>query len=165
MLEKILEKCFDEETAQDQNSDNIKTKVLSRIDIDNIENKEGKPMKHFRIKPLIIAAAITATGVATLVTANAATDNSIGKYLAKTFSFTVGDKEYTGTVTTYENVDGTITEINVDIPDDADGDGLAITQYGDGVFVITEEGDSDGVAVHPLNGTDSDVIITQYYNF
>lgn len=164
MLEKILEKCFEEEAAQDQYSDNIKSAVLSRIDIDNIENEEDKPMKkHFRIKPFLIAAAITVTGAATLVTANAATDNAIGNYLAKTFSFKLGDKEYTGTITSFEDVDGNVTEVELDIPD---GDGIAITKHGDGdIFVITEEGDSDGIAVHPLDGTDSDVIITQYYNF
>lgn len=164
MLEKILEKCFDEEAPQDQYSDNIKSAVLSRIDIDNIRTEEDISMKkHFRIKPLLIAAAITVTGAATLVTANAATDNAIGNYLAKTFSFKLGDKEYTGTVTSFEDTDGTVREVELDIPD---GDGITVTQHGDGdYFVITEEGESDGVAVHPLDGTDSDVIITQYYNF
>lgn len=164
MLEKILEKCFDEEAAQDQYSDNIKSAVLSRIDIDNIEIEEDKPMKkHFRIKPFLIAAVITVTGAATLVTANAATDNAIGRYLAKTFSFKLGDKEYTGTITSFEDTDGNVTEVQLDIPDD---DNIAITQYGDGdMYVITQEGDDDGIAVLPHEGTDSDVNIYQYYNF
>lgn len=79
MLEKILEKCYTEETMPNPNADDIKTAVLSRIE-------EDKPLKHFKIKPFLIAAAITATGAASLVTANAATDNAITNYLMRTFS-------------------------------------------------------------------------------
>ncbi len=164
MLEKILEKCFEEEAAQDQFSDNIKSAVLSRIDIDNIKTEEDISMKkHFRIKPFLIAAAITVTGAATLVTANAATDNAIGNYLAKTFSFKLGDKEYTGTITSFEDVDGNVTEVELDIPD---GDGIAITQYGDGdYFIITEEGESDGIAISPYEATEDGMKILKYFSF
>ena len=162
MLEKILEKCFEEEAAQDQYSDNIKSAVLSRIDIDNIKTEEDISMKkHLRIKPFLIAAAITVTGAATLVTANAATDNAIGNYLAKTFSFKLGDKEYTGTITSFEDVDGNVTEVEVEVPD-----GIAITQHGDGdMFVITEDGESDGVAVFPHEATEDGVKIFKYFSF
>ena len=141
MLEKILEKCFEEEEARDQdqdrNSDNVKSAVLSRIndnvEADNIEIKEDIPMKkHLRIKPFLIAAAITVTGAATLVTANAATDNAIGKYLAKTFSFKLGDKEYTGTITSFEDTDGTVKEVELEV---SDGDGITVTQHGDDNFL------------------------------
>lgn len=73
MLEKLLEKFFAEDhgTAADSNdnAENIKADVLSRIE-------REKPMKHFRMKPLIIAAAITAIGAASIaITVNASIDS------------------------------------------------------------------------------------------
>ncbi len=94
MLEELLKKCFDEETTTDKSAENIKTAVLSRIE-------EEKPMKHFTIKPLIIAAAITATGALSLVTANAATDGAVMEGITKTFSFILNGEEMEGTVTEY----------------------------------------------------------------
>lgn len=72
MLEKLLEKFFAEDhgTAADSSdrAEIIKADVLSRIE-------REKPMKNFRIKPLIIAAAITAVGAASIaITVNASTD-------------------------------------------------------------------------------------------
>lgn len=147
MLEKMLEKCFDEESAADNRADNVKTAVLSRIKVE-----EDKPMKkHFRIKPLLIAAAITATGAASLITANAATDGAISDYFANTFSFIVGGKEYSGTVTTYKDVDGNVTNVDVDVPDgvDADAVGVVITREGDGdpeVTVVPITDEDDGIS-------------------
>lgn len=64
MLEELLKKCFEEETLTDKSTENIKTAVMSRIE-------EEKPMKHFKIKPLIIAAAavVTVTVLAGFTTA------------------------------------------------------------------------------------------------
>lgn len=86
MLEELLKKCFDEEQEADRSAEEIKTAVLSRIE-------EDKNMKHFSIKPFIIAAAIAATGVVSVVTANAATDGAVVDGIAKTFSFLVGGIE------------------------------------------------------------------------
>lgn len=53
MLENLLKKCHEEEFPANGDSENIKTAVLSRIEKEN-------HMKRFRIKPLIIAAAVVA---------------------------------------------------------------------------------------------------------
>ncbi len=86
MLEELLKKCFDEETTADKSAENIKTAVLSRIE-------EEKPMKHFTIKPLLIAAAITATGAVTLATANAATDGAVVDKMVRTFTLILNGGE------------------------------------------------------------------------
>ena len=99
MLEELLKKCFDEEQASDKSAEDIKTAVLSRIE-------EDKNMKHFSIKPLIIAAAIAATGAVSVVTANAATDGAVIDGIARTFSFWVNGKEVTGKITEYTGEDG-----------------------------------------------------------
>ncbi len=126
MLEELLKKCFDEETTADKSAENIKTAVLSRIE-------EEKPMKHFTIKPLLIAAAITATGAVTLATANAATDGVVMDQITKTISFFVNGEEITGTITEY-NVgdDGRAERIEVDLPEGAVGNNMAIVLEGDG---------------------------------
>lgn len=120
MLEELLKKCFDEEEPTDKSAENIKTAVLSRIE-------EEKPMKHFSIKPLLIAAAITATGALSVATANAATDGAVMDGIARTFSFFVNGEEVTGTITEY-NVgdDGRVERIDVELPDGVVGDNMAI---------------------------------------
>lgn len=131
MLEELLKKCFDEETAADKSAENIKTAVLSRIE-------EEKPMKHFTIKPLLIAAAIAATGALSVVTANAATDGAVMDGIAKTFSFFVNGVEVSGTITEYTvDDDGKVTEIELELPDDASG---AMT-------IIVEGDDVDGMKI------------------
>ncbi len=125
MLEELLKKCYDEETIADKSAENIKTAVLSRIE-------EEKPMKHFTIKPLLIAAAITATGAVTLASANAATDGAVMDGITKTFSFILNGEEITGTITEYETGDdGEAKRIEVELPDDAVGDNMAIVLEGD----------------------------------
>ena len=94
MLEELLKKCYDEELMNDKSTENIKTAVLSRI-------KEEKPMKHFTIKPLLIAAAITVTGTVSLITANAATNGAVIDGIARTFSFIINGQEVEGTLTGY----------------------------------------------------------------
>ena len=125
----------------------IKSSVLSQVN----QSEEDKPMKkHFSIKPLIIAAAVAVTGAASVVTANAATDGAVAEQFAKIFKYTVGDNEYTGTVTIYENVDGaTITEVNVEVPDDIDGVAG---------FIVSEDGELGEVSVTPI-GYISDIEI------
>ncbi|MGN0678696.1 MAG: hypothetical protein ACI4JS_03435 [Oscillospiraceae bacterium] len=60
-----------EERLSDKRVDKIKASVLSRIE-------EDKPMKkHFTIKPLLIAAAITATGTISALSAGAVTTPAI----------------------------------------------------------------------------------------
>lgn len=131
MLEELLKKCFDEETTTDKNAENIKTAVLSRIE-------EEKPMKRFTIKPLIIAAAITATGALSLVTANAATDGAVMEGITKTFSFILNGEEMEGTVTEYTvGDDGKVAEIDIELPDNAAANGITITIEGDDVDGMT----------------------------
>lgn len=62
-----------EERLSDKRADKIKASVLSRIE-------EDKPMKkHFRIKPLLIAAIISAVAVGSAVITSAATDSGLFK--------------------------------------------------------------------------------------
>lgn len=126
MLEELLKKCYDEEKTSDKSAENIKTAVLSRIE-------EEKPMKRFNIKPLLIAAAITATGAVSIVTANAATDGAVMDGLAKTFSFILNGEEVQGTITEYAvGDDGKASQIEFDLPDDTDGNGMHIIVEGEG---------------------------------
>lgn len=137
MLEELLKKCFDEEPTADKSAGNIKTAVLSRIE-------EDKPMKHFNIKPLLIAAAVAVTGAASLVTANAATDGAVMDGIAKTFSFIVNGQEVQGTITEYEVGDGGKAErIEFDLPEDAVPEGYGIVieaDGGEGFKIIGEDG-------------------------
>ncbi len=62
-----------EERLPDKRLDKIKASVLSRIE-------EDKPMKkHFTIKPLLIAAAITATGAISALSAGAVTTPAVSE--------------------------------------------------------------------------------------
>lgn len=114
MLEELLKKCYDEEQTAEKSTENIKTAVLSRIE-------EDKQMKHFSIKPLIIAAAIAAAGAVSVVTANAATDGAVIDNIVRTFNLWVGETEVTGRVTEYTAEDGnTYERIEFELPEDAD---------------------------------------------
>ena len=115
MLNELLKKCFAEEQAEDKSAENIKTAVLSRI-------KEDKTMKHFKIKPLLIAAAITATGVLSAVAANAATDGAVWDGIVETFTFFVNGTEVTATVTEYTegNSEQKLQRIEFQLPEDAE---------------------------------------------
>ena len=125
MLEELLKKCFDEETITEKSTENIKTAVLSRIE-------EEKPMKHFTIKPLLIAAVITATGALSLVTANAATDGAVVDGIVKTINFIVNGKEVEGTMTEYTTDDGVnATQIEFELPEDAASENFGIVVEGD----------------------------------
>lgn len=125
MLEELLKKCFDEEKIAEKSTENIKTAVLLKIE-------EEKPMKHFTIKPLIIAAAITATGALSLVTANAATDGAVVDGIVKTINFIVNGKEVEGTMTEYTTDDGVnVNQIEFALPEDAAPDGFGIVIEGD----------------------------------
>lgn len=136
MLEQMLKKCFDEDNAAEKSAENIKTAVLSRIE-------EEKPMKHFSVKPLLIAAAITATAAASVATANAATDGAVMDGIGKTFSFILNGEEITGTITEYEvGEDGKATRVEVDLPDGVVGNNMAIVVEGeDGEARIIADGD------------------------
>jgi len=132
MLEELLKKCYDEEMLADKSAENIKTAVLSRIE-------EEKPMKHFTIKPLLIAAAITATGALSLVTANAATGGAVMDGIAKTFSVFINGEKVEGAIKEYSVGDGgKVTEVELDVPDDT-----AV----DGVTVVVESDDVDGMTI------------------
>lgn len=125
MLEELLKKCFDEETIVEKSTEKIKTAVLSRIE-------EEKPMKHFTIKPLLIAAIITATGTLSLVTANAATDGAVADSIVKTINFIVNGKNVEGTVTEYTTDDGVnATQIEFELPEDAASENFGIVVEGD----------------------------------
>ncbi len=149
MLEELLKKCFDEETTADKSSENIKTAVLSRIE-------EEKPMKHFTIKPLLIAAAITATGAVTLATANAATDGAVVDKMVRTFTLILNGEEVEGTITEYSvGDDGAAKRVEVDLPKGAVDDNMAI--------YIGEDGDAGIIANDDINyaqvlGEDVDIM-------
>lgn len=117
-----------EERISDKRADKIKASVLSRIE-------EDKPMKKlFRIKPLIVAAAIAVTGAASVVTANAATDGAVADGISKVISFVLNGERVTGEFTAYETEDGVnVNEVQIDLPDGAlDGEEtFCITEYGD----------------------------------
>ncbi len=115
MLEEMLKKCFDEEKTAGKSAENIKAAVLSRIE-------EDKTMKHFKIKPLLIAAAITATGVLSAVAANAATDGAVWDGIVETFTFFVNGTEVTATVTEYTEGDSEqkLQRIEFRLPEDAE---------------------------------------------
>lgn len=90
MLEELLKKCYDEEHAADKSAENIKTAVLSRIE-------EEKPMKkRFKIKPLIIAAAMLATAALSAVVTSAAGNGQ------PTYIITVNGEEVPWSVETVE---------------------------------------------------------------
>lgn len=76
MLENMLKKCYDEELQTSYDSESVKTAVLSRIEREN-------HVKHFKIKPLVVVAAITVTAAASLVTANAATGGGVVDGIAR----------------------------------------------------------------------------------
>lgn len=136
-----------EERLSDKRADKIKTCVLSRIE-------EDKPMKkHFRIKPFVIAAAITATGAASVVTANAATDGAVVNGLSKTFSFFINGEEVSGTITAYEKSDGTVTCVELDIPDGA----LSDDTVG---YIVLDEDESDNITVTPIESEGLPVAIS-----
>ncbi|MCM1165338.1 MAG: hypothetical protein NC299_12200 [Lachnospiraceae bacterium] len=137
MLEELLKKCHGEENGADKSAENVKTAVLSRIE-------EERHMKHFSIKPLIIAAAITAAGALSLVTANAATDGAVAEGIAKTFSFIWNGQEVEGTVTEYEvGDDSEAFVVGLDIPDEAAESGMTIiVESDDGGMKILDENNS-----------------------
>lgn len=131
MLEELLKKCFDEEKIAEKGTENIKTAVLSRIE-------EEKPMKHFTVKPLLIAAVITATGALSFVTANAATDGAVADSIAKTIDFIVNGKKVEGTLSEYTTDEGEKTDkIEFELPEDAASEGFGI---------VVEGGDFDNVS-------------------
>lgn len=67
MLENLLKKCYDEELPTSCDSESVKTAVLLRIEKEN-------HVKRFKIKPLIIAAAVVAAAAVSIVTVNASRD-------------------------------------------------------------------------------------------
>ncbi len=180
MLEELLKKCFDEEQEADRSAEEIKTAVLSRIE-------EDKNMKHFSIKPFIIAAAIAATGVVSVVTANAATDGAVVDGIAKTFSFLVGGIEVTGRVTEYTAEDGnTYERIWLELPESAEV-GAVVDAYfdeaavevgadelddigyiidkGEAMDTVTEYTDEDGKAYHKVKlPDDDDTMVDGYFD-
>ncbi len=91
--------------------DKIKSRVLNEI-------KEDKPMKHFSIKPLLIAAAISVGTAASLITANAATDGAITDGIKKTVTFLFGDKEIEAEYSSYSDESADYEEYTFDVPDD-----------------------------------------------
>lgn len=87
MLENLLKECYDAESPKDCESESIKSVVLSRI-------KENTTMKHIRIKPFVIAAAVTATAAASFVTANAATGGAIARAIGLSSAVPEVSKEH-----------------------------------------------------------------------
>lgn len=127
----------------------IKSSVLSRVN----QSEEDIPMKkHFSVKPLIIAAAVSATAVASIATANAATDGAIINGITKTFTFMLNGHEVEGEIMTYTDSDGNdVAELTISNSDELttsnSNDELA---YGDPVyFEIDEDGNATKVDTPP----------------
>lgn len=79
MLEQMLKMLFesDSKAASGSGSERIKADVLSRIESE-------KPMKHIRIKPLIVAAAVTVVGLMSVVlTVNASMDAEVMEEISR----------------------------------------------------------------------------------
>lgn len=70
MLENLLSKCYDEEFPTTGDSVSVKTAVLSRIENEN-------QMKHFKIKPLIIASVAAVAAAVSIITVNAARNDGL----------------------------------------------------------------------------------------
>lgn len=136
-------KMHDVENISEERLAAIKSSVLSRVN----QSEEELPMKkHFSIKPLLIAAAVSATAVASLATANAATDGAVMDGISKTFTFMLNGNEVDGEFITYATSDGNnVEELILAIPDDAaDNMHYEITAEVDGWTVYTYICNEDG---------------------
>lgn len=126
-----------------ERSDKIKASVLSKIE-------EDKPMKtRVFIKPLIIAAAVSATALASLVTANAATDGAISDTITEKLNIIFKGKPVDGVYTYDEN--GEIQEFTFTLPDNEN------TEFT--VAGVTAEGENalDDVTI-TINGEKAEII-------
>lgn len=112
---KFFESCAiqDEEKLSGERTDKIKALVLSRIE-------EEKPMKkHFGIKPLVIAAAVTAASAASLVTANASSNGAISEGISRVITLIIDGQEVTGEYNVYKYSDGNDDEqLEAELSDD-----------------------------------------------
>lgn len=70
MLEYLLKKCHDEELLTSADCEDVKTAVLSKVEKEN-------NMKHFKIKPLIIAAVAVVAAAVSIITVNAARNDGL----------------------------------------------------------------------------------------
>lgn len=112
MLENALKKCYDEEFPTAGDSESVKTAVLSRIEKEN-------HMKHFKMKPFVIAAVVTAVGALGTVAANAATDGALVDTVTKTVKLMFNGNEVEGELKTYTTNDGTTVDVvTFSTPDD-----------------------------------------------
>lgn len=98
----------------------IKSSVLSRVN----QSEEDIPMKkHFSVKPLIIAAAISTTAVASLITANAASDLSTDKHITEETQPNITQNDTTApTDTDAEKTQPDLTENDTTTPNDTTED-------------------------------------------
>lgn len=129
---RFFKHCKLNEDISEERRASVKSSVLSRM------NQEELPMKkHFSIKPLLIAAAVSATAVASLATANAATDGAVMDGITKTVKLMFNGQEVEGELKTYTTDDGTnVEEFTISIPDD---DKL-VGEDGEIYFEIDENG-------------------------
>lgn len=124
-------KMHDAENISEERISAVKSSVLSQVN----QSEEDIPMKkHFSVKPLLIAAAVSATAVASVATANAATDGAIMDGISKTFTFMLNGREVTGEITSYTTDGDAEIKFEIDIPDGdlVNGDEFAITIDEDG---------------------------------
>lgn len=142
-----------EDELLEKRVEDIKAAVLSRI-------KEEKPMKHFSVKPLIIAVAATVGTAASLVTANAATGGVISDSIHKTISFLFNGKQIEAEYTSYTDPEGNeFATYEFDIPEGEENNA--------GFYIVKDENGDDTKAfgIGAADGQDADVkIITEDEN-
>ena len=135
-------KMHNAENISEERISAIKSSVLSQVN----QSEEDIPMKqHFSVKPLLIAAAVSATAVASIATANAATDGAVMDGISKTFTFMLNGREVEGEITSYTIGSGDeVKSIEITVPDAdlIDGDEFAIMIGEDGK--ITQIGGTTG---------------------
>lgn len=154
MLEELLKKCFEEESGADESAEAVKTAVLSRIE-------EDKNMKRFSMKPFIIAAAVAATGVVSMVTANAATDGAVVDGIVRTFNLVVNGKEVEGKLTEYVGKDGnTYERVWLEVPESVEI-GPVVDAYFDETAVLLGE-DELGDIGYIVDKGEEVVTVTEY---
>ena len=109
--QRLAERLKNEDELPEKRVEDIKAAVLSRI-------KEEKPMKHFSVKPLIIAVAATVGTAASLVTANAATGGAISDGIHKTVRFLFNGNQIEAEYTSYTDPEGNeFATYEFDIPE------------------------------------------------
>lgn len=141
----------DVENISEERLSAIKSSVLSRVN----QSEEDIPMKkHFSAKPLIIAAAVSATALTSLITANAASDLSANKYIAEESQPNITEND-----TTNIPNDTAAEEAQPDITENDTTNTPADTTEGEDTYKILIEGKDVDITVDGRKTT------TKFYSY